>query len=146
MFRATTTLQLAVILPKTAVQAALRLQPDAAEPHLALAAYYYNCFRDYGRARSELAIASRTLPNNAEVFEWTAFIDRREGRWEEATRNMERVVELDPRNLGSLADLMEMYHYQRRYADELRTYDRALTIAPGDPDTLLGVPPPPLES
>ncbi len=50
---------------------------------------------------------------------------------------MERVVELDPRNLGSLADLMEMYHYQRRYADELRTYDRALTIAPGDPDTLL---------
>ena len=30
-----------------------------------------------------------------------------------------------------------MYHYQRRYADELRTSDRALTIAPGDPDTLL---------
>jgi TolB-like protein len=122
---------------KTAVQAALRLEPDAGEPHLALAAYYYNCFRDYGRARSELAIASRTLPNDAEVFSWTALIDRREGRWEEAVRNMERVVELDPRNLGSLADLIEMYHYQRRYADELRTYDRALTIAPGDPDTLL---------
>src|SRR4029453_17196213 len=123
-------------LAKRAVQAALRLQPDAAEPHLALAAYYYNCFRDYGRARSELATALRTLPNNAEVFEYSSFIGRREGRWEEATRNMERVVELDPRNLGSLADLMEMYHYQRRYADELRTYDRALTIAPGDPDTL----------
>ena len=124
-------------LAKTAVQTALRLQPDGGEPHLALAAYYYNCFRDYGRARSELAIALRTLPNNAEVFIWTAFIDRREGRWEEATRNMERAVELDPRNLGSLAELMQMYHWQRRYADELRTYDRALTIAPGDPDTLL---------
>jgi TolB-like protein/Tfp pilus assembly protein PilF len=124
-------------LAKTAVQAGLRLQPDAGEPHLALAFYYYNCFRDFGRARSELAIASRTLPNDAVVFELTAYIDRREGRWEEATRNMERVIELDPRNLGSLAELMEMYHYQRRYADELRTYDRALTIAPGDPDTLL---------
>jgi serine/threonine protein kinase/Tfp pilus assembly protein PilF len=124
-------------LAKTAVQAALRLQPDAGEPHLALAFYYYNCFRDFGRARSELAIASRTLPNDAVVFELTAYIDRREGRWEEATRNMERVIELDPRNLGNLAELMEMYHYQRRYADELRTYDRALTIAPGDPDTLL---------
>src|SRR5262249_49423234 len=53
------------------------------------------------------------------------------------TRNMERAVELDPRNLGTLAELIEMYHYQHRYADELRTYDRALTIAPGDPDTLL---------
>jgi TolB-like protein/Tfp pilus assembly protein PilF len=124
-------------LAKTAVQAALRLQPDGGEPHLALAFYYYNCFRDFGRARSELAIASRTLPNDAVVFELSAYIDRREGRWEEATRNMERVIELDPRNLGSLAELMEMYHYQRRYADELRTYDRALTIAPGDPDTLL---------
>ena len=50
---------------------------------------------------------------------------------------MERVIELAPRDLGSLAQLMEMYRYQRRYADELRTYDRALTIAPGDPDTLL---------
>jgi TolB-like protein/Tfp pilus assembly protein PilF len=124
-------------LAKRAVQAALRLQPDGGEPHLALAFYYYNCFRDFGHARSELAIASRTLPNDAVVFELTAYIDRREGRWEEATRNMERVIELDPRNLGSLAELMEMYHYQRRYADELRTYDRALTIAPGDPDTLL---------
>jgi serine/threonine protein kinase len=124
-------------LAKRAVDAALRLQPDAGEPHLALAAYYYCGFQDYGRARSELAIALRTLPNNPEVFEYTAYIDRREGRWEEATRNMERVVELDPRNLGNLGSLMEMYHYQRRYADELRTYDRALTIAPGDPDTLL---------
>jgi tetratricopeptide (TPR) repeat protein len=50
---------------------------------------------------------------------------------------MERAVELDPRNLGYLAELIEMYHYQRRYEDELRTYDRALAIAPGDPDTLL---------
>jgi serine/threonine protein kinase/tetratricopeptide (TPR) repeat protein len=123
-------------LAKTAVEAALRLQPDGGEPHLALAFYYYNCFRDFGRARSELAIASRTLPNDAVVFELSAYIDRREGRWEEATRNMERAVELDPRNLGHLAELMEMYHYQRRYADELRTYDRSLTIAPGDPDIL----------
>ena len=124
-------------LAKTAVDAALRLEPNAGGPHLTLAAYYYNCFRDFGRARSELAIASRRLPNEAQVFSWTALIDRREGRWEEATRNMERVVELEPRDLGSLSDLIEIYHYQRRYADELRTYDRALAIVPGDPDTLL---------
>jgi serine/threonine protein kinase len=124
-------------LAKAAVDAALHLQPDGGDPHLVLAFYYYQCFRDFGRARSELAIASRKLPNNAVVFELTAYIDRREGRWEEATRNMERAVELDPRNLGNLAELIEIYHYQRRYEEELRTYDRALAIAPGDPDTLL---------
>ena len=41
-------------LAKTAVQAALRLQPDGGEPHLALAFYYYLCFRDF-RTRSQRA-------------------------------------------------------------------------------------------
>jgi len=118
-----------------AVQTALRLQPDAGEPHLALADYHYHGFRDYERARSELAIARRTLPNNAEVFEYTGYIDRREGHWEEATRNLERAIELDPRNNFTLQQLALTYQPERRYADQLRIYDRALTIVPGDPAT-----------
>jgi TolB-like protein/Tfp pilus assembly protein PilF len=120
-------------LANAAVQTALRLQPEAGEAHLALGNYYYHGFRDYSQARSELAIARRTLPNNAEVFEYTGFIDRREGRWEEATRNLERALELDPRNFFILHQLAETYLPQRRYADEARTYDRALLIVPGDP-------------
>ena len=120
-------------LANAAVQSALRLQPDAGEAHLALANYYYQGFRDYGRARSELAIAGRTLPNDSEVFVYTGFIDRREGHWEEATRNLERALELDPRNLFILEQLALTYSFQHRYADETRTWARALTIVPGDP-------------
>src|SRR5438093_198766 len=105
------------------VQAALRLQEDAGEAHLALANYYYHGFRDYGRARSELAIAQRTLPNNADVFRLTGFIDRREGHWEEAKRNLERALELDPRNFFILQQLALTYLSQRRYVDEDRSYD-----------------------
>ena len=123
-------------LANAAVQTALRLQPDAGEAHLALANYYYYGFRDYERARSELAIAKRTLPNNAEVFVYTGFIDRRQGNWPEATRNLERALELNPRNLFTLQQLATYtYHPQRRYADAARTYDRTLTIVPGDPLT-----------
>jgi serine/threonine protein kinase/Tfp pilus assembly protein PilF len=122
-------------LANAALEAARRLQPDAGEVHLALAIYYYNGFRDYGRARSELAIARRTLPNNADVFRYTGFIDRRDGHWEEATRNIERALELDPRNFFILQQLALTYYSQRRYADEARTYDRALTIVPADPNT-----------
>jgi tetratricopeptide (TPR) repeat protein len=114
----------------------LRLQPEAGEAHLALAIYYYFGFLDYGRARSELAIASRTLPNNADVFVYTGLIGRRESHWEEATRNLERALELDPRNLFTLQQLAtHTYCPQRRYADAVRTYDHALTIVPGDPLT-----------
>jgi TolB-like protein/class 3 adenylate cyclase len=122
-------------LANAAVQTALRLQPDAGEAHLALADYYYHGFRDYERARSELAIARRTLPNNAEVFEYTGYIDRREGHWEEATRNLERALELDPRNFFTLQQMALTYQELRHYADQARTYDRALTIVPGDPLT-----------
>jgi TolB-like protein len=86
-------------LANVAVQTALRLQPEAGEAHRALATYYYYGFRDYARARSELAVARRTLPNDAEIFLYTGLIDRREGHWDDSTRNLERALELDPRNL-----------------------------------------------
>jgi TolB-like protein/Tfp pilus assembly protein PilF len=123
-------------LAHAAVQAALSLQPDSGDARLALAKYYYHGFRDYGRARSELAVARRTLPNNAEVSEYTAYIDRREGHWEEATRNLERALELDPRNFDTVQQLADTYKPQRRYADAVRVYDHALTIVPGDPGNL----------
>src|SRR6184192_3721248 len=126
-------------LANAAVQTALRLQPDAGEAHLALAIYYYNGFRDYGRARSELVIARRALPNNADVFRYTGMIDRREGHWDEATRNLERALELDPRNFFTLQQLALAYGWQHRYADEARTYDRALAIVPGDPATRINL-------
>jgi serine/threonine protein kinase/Flp pilus assembly protein TadD len=122
-------------LAKATVDAALRLQPDAGEAHLALAIYYYNGFRDYGRARSELVMARRALPNSADVFRYTGMIDRREGHWDEATRNLERSLELDPRNFFTLRQLAYAYGWQHRYADQARTYDLALTIEPGDPAT-----------
>ena len=117
------------------MQTALRLQPDSGEAHLALADYYYHGFRDYGRARAELDIARRTLPNNSEVFEYMAYINRRQGRWEEATRELERALELDPRNFFTLQQLALIYEAQRRYADQIRIYSRALTVVPGDPAT-----------
>ena len=123
-------------LVNAAAQAALRLQPDSGEAHLALAKYYYRGFRDYDRALSELAVARRTLPNNAEVFAYMAYIGQRQGHWEEATRNLERALERDPHNLDTVQQMAISYVLQRRYADAVRTYDRALTIEPGDPGNL----------
>jgi TolB-like protein/class 3 adenylate cyclase/Tfp pilus assembly protein PilF len=120
---------------KAALDAAMRLQPDAGEIHLALANYYYHGFRDYKQARGELAIARQTLPNSSDVFQYTGFIDRREGHWDEAARNMERALELDPRNFFILQQLALTYLAQHRYVDEGETYDRALAIMPGDSAT-----------
>src|SRR5262249_54292332 len=105
----------------------------------ALAIYYYNGFRDYGRARSELVIARRALPNSADVFRYTGMIDRREGHWDEATRNLGRSLELDPRNFFTLQQLAYAYGWQHRYAEEVQIYNRALAIMPGDPATRINL-------
>ena len=122
-------------LEKAALDAALKIQPDSGEAHLALATYYYMGFRDYERSKIELSIAKRSLPNNSEVFLYSGFIDRREGRWVEATRNMERALEIDPRNFLVAHQLALTYLLQRRYREEAETYDRALAIVPSDPVT-----------
>jgi serine/threonine-protein kinase len=122
-------------LANEAVQTALRLQPEAGEAHLALGIYYYYGFRDYARASSELAIARRTLPNEAEIFLYTGLIDRREGHWDDSTRNLERAIELDPRNLFTLQQLALTYLAQHRYTDAARIYDSALRLVPDDPYT-----------
>jgi len=118
-----------------AIEAALRYEPEAGEVHLALANYYYDSLRDYERARSELSIAQRKLPNSAQVAEELGYIERREGDWKEATRNLERAANLDPRNVHVLQQLALTYQALRRYPEQARIYERVLTLTPGNRPT-----------
>src|SRR5438105_825849 len=115
-----------------AVETALRLGPDRGESHLAAGLLYYYCYRDYDRARSELAIARRLLPNEPVVFATLGWMDRRQGRWQEHLRNVNRALELDPRNVFILHQLAGTYQVLRRYNDLVATFDRALAVTPND--------------
>jgi len=115
-----------------AVRTALRLQADAGEAHLASARHLYSGYLDYDRAKQELAVAQRTLPNNPELFELKGFIDRRQGRWDESTRNLEKVLELDPLNFFTLSQISTNYMFLRRYEQWAAVLDRTLAVAPKD--------------
>ncbi len=115
---------------KTMAQKALDLAPDLGEAHLAQALVYYHGSRDYVHAREELAIARRLLPNNAEVYSLTGWLDRRQARWEDAIKNEEKAAELDPRNSQILNSLAILYDILRRYDDEEAVFDRAIAANP----------------
>jgi len=119
-------------LADAAVQTALRLQPDAGETHLALARHLYSGYLDYDRAKQELAIAQHTLPNSSELFELNGFIDRRQGRWDESTRNLEKILELDPRNFFIVSQISTNYLCLGRYEQMAAVLDRTLAVAPKD--------------
>ena len=122
-------------LAEAALQAATRLRPDAAETHLARAQYLYNGRRDYAGALAELEIARRALPNDPRLFELTGYILRRRGQQEEGLRNLERAVELDPRNFYTLQQIGLSYQTLGRYAEAIAAMDRALAIVPDNVET-----------
>jgi TolB-like protein/Tfp pilus assembly protein PilF len=122
-------------LAQAAVQAATRLRPDAAETHLGRAQYLYYGPRDYAGALAELEIARRALPNDPRLFELTGYILRRRGQPKEGLRNLERAVELDPRNFYTLQQIALSYQALGRYADTIAALDRALAIVPGNVET-----------
>ena len=120
---------------EAAVQAAFRLRPDAGEAHLARAENLYFGYLDYDGALAALELARRSLPNNPQVFAVQGYIQRRQGRWDESTRNLERAIDLDPRNFYMLQQIAISYGLLRRYADETSVLRRASAIEPDDVNT-----------
>src|SRR5207245_9450871 len=123
-------------LADMAVKNALRLGPDSGDAHLASAQHLYSNL-DFDGARAEIGVAHRTLPNNPRIFELSGYVDRRQGRWEESTRNFERALDLDPRNLPTLQNVAHNYISLRDYAKGGAALDRALAFKPNDTDTRL---------
>lgn len=117
---------------KKALDAAARLRPDAGEVHRARALFHYWGNHDYAPALAELALAGRTLPNDADVLYFTGLIERRQGRWEESTRTLERALALDPGNSSMASDLVINYRALRRYDVAKRFLDNLLAWKPGD--------------
>ena len=119
-------------LAEAALQEAFRIRPNAGEAHWARAYHLYNGYRDYDGALAELEVARLSLPNDSRIFRLMGSIQRRQGRWEESTRNFERAVELDPRDVRILTQTAGSYGMFRRYAEQKSMLDRALTVAPND--------------
>jgi tetratricopeptide (TPR) repeat protein len=82
---------------------------------------------DFDRARDELVIARRTLPNNSEALYIAARIDRRQNRWDDSLANFQKARELDPRNTEVAFWCRDTYRDMRRYneSEQLVTKDAA---------------------
>jgi TolB-like protein/class 3 adenylate cyclase/Tfp pilus assembly protein PilF len=119
-------------LAEAAIQAAFRLRPDAGEAHLARAENLYRGYLDFDGALAELEIARKTLPNDSRVPELIGYIVRRQGKHDGAIQNLQRALELDPRNFFIIEQIALSYQNLRRYPEMAAMLDRGLKIKPGD--------------
>jgi tetratricopeptide (TPR) repeat protein len=73
------------------------------------------------------------LPNDSQVPEALAFVERRRGRWEQSDAYFNRAERLDPRNVRIIGQHAVSYKALRRFPDALRKYEEVLNITPDDP-------------
>ncbi len=117
-------------LAKASAERALELEPELGDAHTALAYYHYFGFRDYPKARAELEIARRAVPNDAEIWDAFGALDRRQGNWERAIGHFEKARELDPRNVSVIWNLAECYALTGRIEEAARTMAAGLEVNP----------------
>jgi len=122
-----------ILLAEAAVKAALRLRPDSAEAHFAMADFLFRCHRDYDGALKELAIARPGLPNDTAFFILSGYINRRRNNWAQAERDFSTAVALDPRNPNAYNLLADTYNLQRKHLLAAQVYDRVLAAGERTP-------------
>ena len=115
-----------ILLAEAAVKAALRLRPESAEAHFAMADFLFRCHRDYDGALKELALARPGLPNDTAFFILSGYINRRRNNWGQAEREFSDAVALDPRNPNAYNLLADTYNLERRHLLAAQVYDRVL--------------------
>src|SRR4029077_13700400 len=120
-------------LGDAAMNSALGLQPDLPKVHLAYAYHLYRGYQDYERARTQLAIARRGLPNDSEAIGLEALMDRRQGQFEKAIQEFNGAIARDQRNSGFIEHLALTLSVMRQFHAAAQMFDRLIELRPDQP-------------
>ena len=122
---------------KAAAERAFQLASGQPEGYLAMGYYYYYFSRDYDRAVELFHKALEGQPSNCDLLMAIAFVERRQGKWEEAADNLRKAFRLDPGSIGLAHDLAQTLLYMHRPNDAETVIDRAMELSPNNQILLL---------
>jgi TolB-like protein len=120
-------------LAKNAIDTAFRLQPDLGEAHFALGLYRYRGFGDFDAALESFDDAIQHGVHKALSLEFSSYVKRRQGKWQEALALNDEAQRLDPRNAIIYSERAVTLIWLRRYAEARAAVDRAISVTPESP-------------
>ncbi len=118
------------VAARTALDTALRLQPDLAEVLLAQAYHQYWVERDFADARRRFEQVYAKWPNNGDAAAALGYIARRQGRWDEAKDYLKQAVALDPLSQEVRSGEAETLFATRDFSAAQSRFGAALNIWP----------------
>ena len=116
---------------KRALDNAMKLQPDLGDAWFALGLYRYRALSDYEGALTAFEGAIERGVNRAMSLEFSGYVKRRQGKWEEALAVHRKSAELDPRNAIIFAEQAVTYRCLRRSPGRLGSRSRHSSRQPG---------------
>jgi serine/threonine protein kinase/predicted Zn-dependent protease len=117
-------------IAKKMIDRAIQLKPNLPEARIALGYYHYYGFQNYDLALQELRAAIKSSPNNTEGLAAIAYVERRQGKFEDCIRQLKTLLELDPRNANHPTNIGVTLTRMRRYAEAETFLNKALGLEP----------------
>lgn len=108
---------------------ALRLDRQLADAHFAMGLYWEQRQMP-DSSLAEFNLARKGLNKRGELHAAIGRTYRAKGQWELAIRELERSIQLDPRDATSIADLATTLSRLRRYDESIHNWNRYLTLVP----------------
>jgi serine/threonine-protein kinase len=126
-------------LEREAAERALSLAPSLPEGHVSLGYYHYHGHLDYDAALKEFELARAARPSDSQVLAAIAFVQRRQGKWREAYRNLKEAAALDPRSFFLLSETGGTALQLKDFPEAERYLNRVVTLAPDEPEAYEGM-------
>jgi len=101
---------------RRAAERALTISPESPDAKWAMGWHYYHARRDYENALRYLIPVLDLRPNSADAHSAVAYVQRRQGRFEEALANLITASELEPNDATLWYSVGETYNFLREYA------------------------------
>ena len=107
-----------------------QLNPELPEVKFAKAIAYYRLDRDYDNALKIIKELKAEAPNMAELYTYSAYILRRQGKWEESISESKIGIKLDPFNADIINDLAATYFLLHQYDKAIECAQQGLSLVP----------------
>ena len=114
---------------KAEAQRALELDPKLADAHFAMGLYWEQ--REVpSRALSEFTIARNGLDKSGELHAAIGRAYRAQGEWDLAIAELKKSIDIDAKDVTSIADLATTLSRLRRYSESISYWNRYLALVP----------------
>lgn len=115
---------------KEDINQGVKLNPESSEMKFAEAVASYMLDRDYDKSLKILMELKLVTPNIADLYAYSSYVLRRQGKLQESIKELNQAIQLDPFNANYRSNLSLTYQLLHQYDNQIECTRQALLLIP----------------